>query len=505
MAFLRSLSFTGQLLIIVFILLLIPVGVMLYDLLFASKSDDFLIVEIERKLSNITNQLSREMEQEISKNYPTPEVIPPATLEEMFNARAQPLTRAYPGVRLCLYVRETEKIIIHGYLHEFGERLPEEKKERERRIYKEAIEGISAVLAGGVPITRLGKTWDDQFLERLVPVKKDSQTVAVIWAEERMHPIFARSSRMRLLLRYATLGVFGLGVVATLLAISNMVGQVRKIKEHLARMEENIEHRVPEMGGEIGQISRAVNQMASALTEKEKLIEQYRRSENLTAMGRLVTDIAHELRAPVNIIQALAQVMEVNLKDVPQLGEYVRKIEKQVARHNKLINELLDFGRPGPAMFVSLDLNEIIESVIAATRPLLYNKNIRLEFLPERETPLPIQGDREKLSQVLINLIINALDAMAQGGTLTIQTYLAQDWACVLVRDTGKGIPAEEIPKIFEPFYTRKAGGSGLGLAVSQRIVQIHGGSISVESQAGTGTTFTIRLPLAPQNISAQA
>jgi len=290
---LRALSFKVQLLVIVFILLLIPVAVMVYDIFFASRTDDILIIEIERKLTNITNLMSRQIDQKLMVYQAEPGKINPDAMEDVFNAVTGPLAQSYPGVRLGLYITEADKIIIHGYLHEFGTRLPEEKKEREKRIYKETAEGISAVIAGGAPITRLGKTWDDQFLERLVPVKTNSGIIAVIWAEERMHPIFAKSSRVRLFLRYITLFVFGLGVVATMITILNMVSYVRKIKDNLVQIEKNLDNKLPEMPGEMGQISSAINKMAQGLAEKEKLIEQYRRSENLTAMGRLATDIAH--------------------------------------------------------------------------------------------------------------------------------------------------------------------------------------------------------------------
>jgi len=492
MPFLKIQSFKLQFLIIVIILLIVPVLVMLYDVYFASRTDDILVANLEKKLTGITDLMSEKIYDHIRQEPGGKQL---ASLEEIFNSTAKPMTQSYPGVRLCLYVRDTDKIIINGYLHEFGTRLPEEQKQRQRRIYNEAKAGISAVIAGGEPITRLGKTWDDQFLERLVPIKINSEVVAVAWAEERMHPIFSQSARIRLLIRYATLIAFSFGVIASLMTILSLVRQVRQVKNGLLQLKTDFNYRFYEMPGEMGEITRAINTMAAGLAEREQLIEQLRRSENLIALGKLIANIAHELRNPVSIIQATTQVMEPKLENFPELKEYVVRIEEQAERQNKLVEELLDFGRPNPGIIEPINLNELMSEILKDCGLLLQQREIAVDFAPFEE-PLVIQGNQEKLKQVFINLILNAVQAMLKGGTLTVRTYAGNSTAYVLVRDTGIGIPEENLSQIFEPFYTRKTGGGGLGLAISQRIVQIHGGSISVESRPDTGTTFTVCLPL---------
>ena len=191
-----------QLFLIVLILLGVPVLAMIYDLYFASKTDDILIVNLEQKLTGIVSGLSATIDSRLAD-------LPPeeknAALEEIFNRAAAPVSQAYPGVRLGLYLVEKDAIFIHGFLHEFKKRLPEEKTEREKRIYRETMEGILAVQKGGEPITRLGRTWDDQFLEYMVPVRAGSGIAAVLWAQERIHPHFARSTKIRLYIRYTIL------------------------------------------------------------------------------------------------------------------------------------------------------------------------------------------------------------------------------------------------------------------------------------------------------------
>ncbi|MFA7468038.1 MAG: two-component sensor histidine kinase, partial [Desulfotomaculaceae bacterium] len=153
MPFFRMSSLKTQLLLIVLLALLVPATAMLYDIFFATKTDDILINETEKKLIQITDLINEQMQRKINitdENWN-------ATLSNTFNSVAAPLIRHYPGVRICLYERETDNIIVHGYLHEFRARLPEEIKERERRIYNETQAGIASVLASGTPITRLGK------------------------------------------------------------------------------------------------------------------------------------------------------------------------------------------------------------------------------------------------------------------------------------------------------------------------------------------------------------
>ncbi|AGL03012.1 ATP-binding protein [Desulfoscipio gibsoniae] len=492
MHFFRVSSLKTQLLIIILLAMLVPAAAMLYDIFIATKTDDVLINETEQKLIQITNLINEQMQREINIS----DEIRCATLSDIFNSVVVPLIEHYPGVRICLYERETDNIIIYGHLHEFGARLPEEKKERERRIYNETQAGIASVLSSGTPITRLGKTYDDRFLEHLVPIKNNnSEVIAVIWTEQMMHPIFAQSSRVRLVLRYIIFCVFGIGVAVTLFTISGIVNRIRIIKDGIIKMEKNLNNRLPEMSGEMGHVAAAINEMAQVLAEKEQLIDQYRRSENLMSMGRTITEIAHELRAPVSVIQATAQAMEINIKDT-QLKDYVERIEQQVERHNKLINEILDFGRPDPGTMEPLDINDLVNSVLTTMEPLFSKADIMLEFKTTAQTPLIISGNAEKLKQVFINLSLNALDAMQQHGTLTIQTYSKDGYALVSVRDTGEGIAPEDLPNIFEPFYTKKARGSGLGLAISKRIIQIHGGIIDAKSEAGSGSIFTMRLPL---------
>jgi len=488
-------SFKFHMVVIVAILLVIPVMVMVYDILFVSRTDDVLLVEMQGRLTKIVDIAGEQIVEQVNAELQqaSDEDLTPA-LKEVFNGVTTPVVSNNPGVRMGMYIVASNNVIVQGFLHEYRVLSPKEKEQREKRIFQEAKAGINTVMAGGIPVNRVGQTWDDQFLEYLIPVRINDRLVAVVWAEQRMHPVFVQSARARLVVRYITLSVFSFAVLATVFTVSALVRRVGRIKDGLSKLKADLGNRIPEMPGELGQIAGAINDMAAGMAEKEHQLDQLRRSEHLAALGQLATEVAHELRNPVSIIQATVEVMEPLIKRVPDLEEYVMTIQEQVNRHNKLVAELLSFGHSGREQ-ETLDLNNLIQTVMTYSEPLLHQRRINVEFLPAEGVSL-IHGNKEKLQQVFLNLVLNAVQAMGSGGALTVKTFLSGEEVCALFHDTGEGIAPEDITRIFEPFYTRKTSGGGLGLAISQEIVRIHGGNIKVESELGRGTTFIVCFPL---------
>ncbi len=489
-------GFRVQMLIVVSLLLLIPVIVLIYDIFFLEKSEDVLLTNMEKKLSGIADNMASQIHKKMGANPAASDLN--EVMKQAFDEVAVPMSESYKGIRLCMYIPETDKIYIHGFIHEYKERPPEEKLARENRIRNEAAAGISAVVSGGIPITRVGKTWDDNFLECLTPIFVDSKVAAVVWAEERIHPAFARSQRARVVIMYIILILFVTGVVGTQVATNQMNDRVERIKRGLREIEKDFNKSIPSMPGDLGQVAAAINKMARALAEKKQLEERLKRSEGLATLGRLVADIAHEIRNPMSVIQATTELIaeEVKKRDIPAMDEHFKMIADQIDRHNKLTAELLDFGRSETYRVENLDLNEIVREVAEYIGPLAGKNGIRLD-LEQDYNIRTLQGNKEKLHQVLINIIMNAIQAMPGGGRLDIRTFQPQeDKICLTIRDYGIGIEKESIPQIFEPFYTRKKEGTGLGLAISQEIIKIHRGTIDIDSEPGKGTTFIICFPV---------
>ncbi|MCL6634408.1 MAG: two-component sensor histidine kinase [Peptococcaceae bacterium] len=473
---------------------------MLYDILFASKEDETFFLTKEERLAIVTQGLVRDIDVYIRSSPAEVHKMgageKTAFLQKVFQETAAPIAEANPGVRLGLYVPENEEIFVQGYLHNYRKLSPDEEKEREKRVLNEARAGIVAVMASREPLSRLTSTFDDQVFENLAPVFSNGQLVAVVWSDERLHPIFTQSRNFRVLIRYVTLLGFSFGAAGALIVIHNLASGVGRIKDGLSALEKDIHNLLPEMPGEMGQVAGAINKMALALAEKEKLEAELHRSERLAALGRLVTGVAHELRNPIGVIKATVQVMEKEFEMIPGISDYSTVIKEQVDRQNRVIQELLDFGRPSTPVIQEVSVNNLIQGVLTFIEPMLRQHKIKL--VRELGENLPrVRVDAERIKQVFVNLILNAVQAMPGGGTLTLAS--ATDGRHVMIRftDTGEGIAGEELPNIFDPFYTTKDGGTGLGLSISHQIIKVHGGSIDVSSVKSQGTTFTVNLPVA--------
>jgi len=233
--------------------------------------------------------------------------------------------------------------------------------------------------------------------------------------------------------------------------------------------------------------------------EVKGLQAEVRRSERLAALGRLVAGMAHEIRNPLNSIRGFSQYLKSRFaSDTPE-GNAVDVIVREVDRLNRVITELLDFSRPREPRTQELSLNEVVRSTIVLVEREAARQGITVMTELEQSGAF-VMGNGDALKQLLLNLILNSFQAMADGGVLTIRTEIFGGRFCLSVSDTGPGIEEADQEKIFEPFYTTTDSGTGLGLAIVHRIVLDHGGDIRLESTPGKGTTFTVRFPEMPRS-----
>jgi PAS domain S-box-containing protein len=237
--------------------------------------------------------------------------------------------------------------------------------------------------------------------------------------------------------------------------------------------------------------------IARDMTDTKKLAQQIRNSEKLASVGKLAAGVAHEINNPLGgILNCLYNLRKGSLSPMRQ-EEYWASMEHGVRRVQKIVRQLLDFSQQHEPEFSPADINRIVDQVLVLTTHLFAPNHIRLET--ELGHGLPsIMVDRHMIEQVVMNLILNAVQAMKSGGVLTIRTAVAEGICRVEVRDTGSGIPPSVLPRVFDPFFTTKGEGegTGLGLSVNLGIVERHGGKILVESEVGKGTLFTLCLPV---------
>jgi hypothetical protein len=232
------------------------------------------------------------------------------------------------------------------------------------------------------------------------------------------------------------------------------------------------------------------------VTERVKLEEQVLRQERLASVGLLAAGVAHEINTPLTGISSYAQMLleELDAEDPRRL--VLEKIETQTRRAAGITSSLLNLARPEQTAPEALDINSIIEDVLQLFSPQIRGRNVRLEVDLDDELP-DIPGHKGKLQQVLLNLLINARDAVGEDGSIAIASYGRGGLAIVEVTDDGVGIAEDDLPRIFDPFFTTKkrGEGTGLGLSITYGIVQELKGDIQVESDPGKRTCFRVELP----------
>jgi signal transduction histidine kinase len=231
-----------------------------------------------------------------------------------------------------------------------------------------------------------------------------------------------------------------------------------------------------------------------ALEEKSRALEAAQeelvRNERLAILGQLAGGVSHELRNPLGVIKNSVYYLNMVLPEDANARKHLGIVEREIAAADRIVTGLLDFARVSPSNRAAMDLNETVQEYLAR-KPLPDNVVLVTTTLADALTP--VRADAGQIELVLGNLVTNAIQAMPEGGTLTVETAAVEDGACLTVTDTGKGISADDLGKVFEPLFTTKAKGIGLGLSVARRLARANGAEISVRSQPGRGSRFEVR------------
>jgi two-component system nitrogen regulation sensor histidine kinase GlnL len=244
------------------------------------------------------------------------------------------------------------------------------------------------------------------------------------------------------------------------------------------------------------------------IKRRKELEEDLKRADRLALMGTLAAGLAHEIRNPLGGIKGAAQLLRRSADSDPAVRDFTDIMIREVDRVNQLMEQLLDLSRPSRLTLAAINIHEILEDVLLLETQALAGKELHVRKRFDPSLP-PIRGDRAQLTQVFLNLVKNAFQAMDAGGVLTVTTRLETDYHIrepgtapnrliwVDLADAGRGIAEEHLAHIFSPFFTTKVNGTGLGLATCYRIMREHGGTIRVESVTGKGSTFRVSLVVA--------
>lgn len=303
-------------------------------------------------------------------------------------------------------------------------------------------------------------------------------------------------------------------VILALLAGGIAVIMIRLLRRPLQRLTHNMKRveggdlsvrMAVRRDDEVGQLTQGFNSMVGNLDRTQRELKQFhsrqmQRADRLASIGEMAAGLAHEIKNPLAGIRGAIDVLADDYRADDPRREVMGQVREQVSRLNKTVTDLLYFGQPGEPEFAYVDINSLVRQTLlfVAQHP----EAKKVDLLEELTCNLPpVWIDQKQIQQVLLNLIINALQAMAGGGVLTVWTKLVEPddgppWIRVEVGDTGSGIPIEEMEKIFTPFYTTKTQGTGLGLPICCQLMENNGGALRVDSQLGLGSCFSLELPV---------
>ncbi len=297
-------------------------------------------------------------------------------------------------------------------------------------------------------------------------------------------------------------------VVLTYTVQRPMVELQQKIAQ-LGRGDLDVSVSFARRNDEIGDLGRNFNQMVKQLRESREEIErlhrtQMSRAEHFATLGEVATGLAHEIRNP---LAGIAGVIEIIGRDLPSSSParaVVKDVRQEIARINHIVTDLLQTARPHPPNVRKSDLNTTVEHAVMLGRQQAMAKGIEIALHKDPSLP-EVEHDSDQIHQVLLNLLLNAQQAIDSKGKIEVSVERKGSTAVIEVKDNGRGIAPEHLPNIFRPFYTTKGDGTGLGLSLARRIVEDHHGRVDVTSTLGKGTTFAVVLPLQRATVPVSA
>lgn len=362
----------------------------------------------------------------------------------------------------------------------------------EEQVNRPLDSSIYAQLSNAADIPRLTISVGS-FYELILPIVKSDQILGSIHLGIQKKLIDSQISDMIILpviVLIVSISIYG--AVAAFVA-GYVASKVNTIKEGLARIQQDLGFRMAPMKGELGQVVEAINDMAHSLEEQKKVALKIERADRLAAIGEVSAGVAHEIRNPLTSIKGFIQLIEEDLDKDDSKLTYTRIVTEEVDRLNKIIGTLLYYAQPSMPKRSLVSINDVIDDTLLLVNIEMSKKDLAIHKYYNQNLPT-IPVDAEQVKQVFLNLILNSMQAMDSNGQITIETDLDKDgdFITIAIEDTGKGIEDKILKRIFDPFFTTREEGTGLGLAVVQKIVELNGGHLDVESRTGQGARFSV-------------
>jgi signal transduction histidine kinase len=442
-------------------------------------SEKALLGELEKQTAELSKAIQVGVEEVTTKGF-TDEMRLQNYLKEL-NAK---------GLNEISIISNADEIIASTNPMNIGEELGPVKKER---IIKAEL---------GEPVSKEGKVYNV-----ILPVVAGDEHYGYIHLKinaEDFSEILASNAIKRIV---ATSLVFGLGIVLAVFLswmytkpIHNVVNAARSVASGDLTPELTTDRK-----DEIGELTHTFNYMVQKLREERALEEKLREAEHLSGIAQLAKSIAHEIRNPLNFISL--SIDHLRKKYIPHEDEEKEKFESlitsikhEIQRLNKLVGDFLDYGKPMRLSLQDVDIGNLIHEVLALVWAKAEKDGIRIHF---QNGELPqLFVDPELIKTCIFNIILNSFQAMPGGGDITLITKASNNRAYIIIKDTGIGLSKENLHKLFDPFFSTKSTGLGLGLALTRKVIEEHGGKVDFQSSEGKGSTITISLPVTPPHSS---
>lgn len=394
----------------------------------------------------------------------------------------QTVLRSYPGVEGGFYTNNEF----------FGYAFPTHDTGAEKIDVPAAERGLIVSLAGSsLKASHLVREVIHGRSDLLVlGALSDPNRRTVTWAMKRLVGRGAPGSEWRSVLVAALVVAALIGIAGTLATGVSLARGVAQVKQGLSRLEQDFEFRLPDRSDELGAISSSINRMAAV---RRKLETQLRREDRLRALGRLAAGLAHEIRNPLNSIRLTVQLLERRFETNSIRREDLRTVRTEVDRLSALLSDLLELQRSRQPRLAIQPVLPTLEHCISVVEheAQMQNARVCLENPAEEVCAL---FDPHQLTQAVVNLLLNALEASSAAGAIRVRAFAKDGLAMVEVQDEGPGLSPEQQEHLFEPFYTTKPAGSGLGLAVSRELMRSQGGDLIYKPER-SGACFVIELP----------
>ncbi len=390
--------------------------------------------------------------------------------------------KAYKSIKGGMFLPETGKIM--GYAFPTAATGPDSELTEVERAF---IQSLAGRTAGNTDIVTQSE-WFDRDL--IVGAAAQSGGM-IVWTIRRIpvlrYPLMGTQRWWLAALVFSTILGVG-GIVSIWYMLHSGVADIRHGLRHL---EDDFSYRLPSIRGDLGQVALAINRMSE---RRAALEEKLRQQDRLAAMGKVVAGVAHEVRNPLNSIKLTLQLLDRRLKKGIAASNEVEDCLQEIDRLDMIVGRLLAFGRPVMTNRHMQEIEPLIQQAIKMVHEPMQQKSMRIA-VHEMETGLAADVDGPQIIQVLINLLLNAIEASPASGTVRLTAEGLGPNICIRVSNEGSPIPDDVRQHIFDAYYTTKPNGSGLGLAVSREIVVNHGGALEFESE-DTGTTFILLLPI---------